>query len=409
MNNAPPLTGNVYTPATGQWHQESHSPPPQQPIPDPIRPHSGGASEDRLTRLWSLQSRLQIFGSLYGTIESQLPTFTHTIAVSVIGGPKSDMRRIWQLCLSTAFGRYRQAGRTGLQAGQLDATWDITGKSCQVIISYVNSGIEGALAGAGIGLKTALANNPLGTAGAVAIPGGLGVGVVAGANVATVGDFLYQGPTQETVGGDTLSWLNVDGVLANAAVTGGIGGAAGAVVGGILTRSITGVKKGAELGVITGAVLGAATGAIVASIQNRPALPDSNRVITTANKVNPNVQPPKPSGDGVSRTFPYLALVANALNSPCYLPASPPKGAQLDVTTPVYYGDPSKPYDKANINNTVNGYIVNIPVNTDAVIGAAGGLIAGIQFISKDRKDGYPLLPDKTIVNLQGPTNPGSQ
>lgn len=394
----PAPTGYTYTPPNGQW---THQPPPAAnptvgPVPSPVL-HS--AEDTKLNKLWSFQTKLGLLGTIYDFTEAQFPTFTHTIAVSVIGGPKSDMRRIWQLCLSTAFGRYRQGGRTGIQAGHLEATWDITSKSCQVVIGYVNSGIEGAISGAGSLAATAILN----PAGAL-LAGG--IQAIAGP---TTGDFLYQGPTQETVGGDTLSWLNADGVYANTAVVGAAGGGVGAVLGGLLFKSASAAKTGAKIGTVVGTVVGAIQGRLIDSIKNRPALPDSNRVITTANKVNPNIQPPKPSGDGVSRTFPYLALVANALNSPCYLPASPPKGAQLDVTTPVYYGGPSKPYDKANINNTVNGYIVNIPVNTDAVIGAAGGLIAGIQVISKDRKDGYPVMPDKTIDNLQGPTNPGTQ
>jgi len=402
----PNLSNNVFTPTTGQWsHQQPpQAPQPVGPVPAPVR-HD--AEDTKLNKLWSFQTRLSLIGGAYRLAEANLPTFTHTIAVSVVGGPKSDMRRIWQLCLSTAFGRYKQGGRTGIQAGNLEATWDITGKSCQVVISYINSGVEGLLSrGGGIGVPTAAIVDP--------VAGGVVNGLVKQFTAPTTGDFLYGGPTQETVGADTLSWLHADNVYAAALIGAGAVGAVGAFSGGVVggrlfNAPVAGAKKGAAIGAAAGAAAGLVFGSIIERFKNRPPLPDSNRVITTANKTNPNIQPPAPSGDGVSRTFPYLALVANALTSPCYLPASPPKGAQLEVKTPVYYGTTKSPYDTSNINKVVNGYFVNTPLNLDAAIGAAGGLIAGIQVISKDRKDGYPVMPDKTIVNLQGPTNPGTQ
>jgi hypothetical protein len=54
-----------------------------------------------------------------------------------------------------------------------------------------------------------------------------------------------------------------------------------------------------------------------------PVLPDEQRVITTGEKLDPRVQPPKPPVDGVSRGH-LLTMVAASLASPGVLVEAPP-------------------------------------------------------------------------------------
>jgi len=61
-----------------------------------------------------------------------------------------------------------------------------------------------------------------------------------------------------------------------------------------------------------------------------PALPDDGRLITTGEKTHPAVQPPRPIIDGATRTS-LLALVAQSLTEPCFLPDAP-----LPTATPWY-------------------------------------------------------------------------
>lgn len=355
--------------------------------------HNGGASS--LEKLWTLESAMRAVG----TVDSQFPTFSHSISVAVAGGPKSDMRRIWQLCLATAFGRYRQAGMFGIQQGSLQATWDITGKACKVTISYVNSGV--------IGLALSVFNQSAAAAGSL---GALGTGVFTAAKGLgltsanpTVGDFLLAGPTQETVGGDMLSWLTADTILA-ATVAGAAGGGTWAYLGGryVLQLSDRTSRNAAVLGAITAGKTAYLMAKAASYIKQRPPLPDTNRVITTAYKLNPNIQPPPPSGDGLSRTFPHVALVANALTSPCYLPEAPPQ-AIVRRKQPIFVNPakPPKPPKTQDLN-------ANQAVDTDATPTGSAAITEILSGYNSGVKDGYFPPPDY-LKYLGGPTNPGTQ
>lgn len=339
-------------------------------------PHHGGqnaaSTDSKLNKLWLLQQRLD----LAKQIDSNLPYFSHSIAVSVVGGPKADLQRIWALCLSTAFGRYRQAGLQGFQSADLDAVWDITGKSVQVQMSYVNSGFVGT--GLNLVSRTGLTRSYT--------------------------DFIVQGPTQETVGGKTASWINADLVIAAV----GLNAAAGAGVGRIVGGRFFGDP---QLGGAIGGGAGAAQGLILADLVRRVKgngefdLPDSGRIITTANKINPNLQPPKPPGDNLSRTFPYIALVANALTEPGYLPAAPPLPSR-EEPRPVFV---PLTESAGQTNSRLQGQAINLPapLGVDALTAAFGGLAVAdqtLRTLAAPRADGYPGLP-KDAADLRGITN----
>lgn len=66
--------------------------------------------------------------------------FAHTITVSVKGGPQASLRRCWFLCLAALFGR-RKRGTDALWAEALNAQWDITGKTVTATLSYATSAI----------------------------------------------------------------------------------------------------------------------------------------------------------------------------------------------------------------------------------------------------------------------------
>lgn len=335
--------------------------------------------DDKLNRLWTLQERLR----LAQQVESNLPYFAHSISVSVVGGPKADLQRIWALCLSTAFGRYRQAGLQGFQSADLDAVWDVTGKACQVQMSYVNSGF-------------------IGVALNVAAKGTSALGI--GARTST-GDFLVNGPTQETVGGKAAAWINADLILGAVSAGGAAGYVAGAFIGG---RFLGDARLGGAVGAAGGAIQAYAAAkatALASGYDAERQLPDSGRIITTANKVNPNLQPPKPPGDNFSRTFPYVALVANALSNPGYLPAAPPLP---DRTEPVPVYVPLTD-TVGQTNSRLAGQAINLParLGVDALTAAFGGLaVAGetIRTLAAPRADGYPGLP-QTSADLRGITN----
>lgn len=369
---------------------------PQTPSgPPPANSLPSDAYGKALNRLWVLREAL----SLKTTLDDQLPTFQHTIAVSVVGGPKAKLERIWALALSTAFGRYRQAGVTGVQSAELEGTWDITGKSVQVVLTYANSGMIGL----GSSVLRQLANQPAATAalgGAAAVGAGLSLGGRA------TSEFIISGPTQETVGGNTLAWLEAENVLAAAATGAILGATGGYIIGGILSKlSVAAAAFGAAINLprtlsTLGAVSLGAQGAATVSAGNALRrslypLPDTGRIITTAEKFDPNLQPPAPSGDGLSRTFPFIALVSNALTEPCYLPGSPPQKA------------PRKKYPKfLSVTDISTATTINRKIQS---VGAAPANLKayGDGTSEKWPDDGYPEAIPQKIEDLTGVTATG--
>lgn len=350
----------------------------QQQLKDRIL--SGGSSKtgsgQRTSEiLWTVTQGLQ----LAETLNSQLPSFSHAIDVTVTGGPKSDIQRIWSLCLSTAFGRYRQAGLQGIQGASLEGYWDITQKVVRCRLSYTNSGsVEVAqvvAANAGYGRDNSTSN------------------------------FLMNGPTQETVGGNRLSWVEAEQVLAQGAVSAGyaliVGGAATTLARSLDPAGILSLAPSSTVqnGVAAGAFIAAALKQQAKNAQDRLdyPIPDAGRLITTATKTNPDIQPPPPSGDGLSRSAPFIALVSNALTDPCYLPASPPQ-VKRKKRKPKFF--PKGLWEKrVPLNTALSGYNQNVPVVT-ATFGDSGDTTVYPE-------DGYPKAFPVIIPDLTGVRNPG--
>ncbi len=335
----------------------------------------GSTAERWNSRLWATQSALDLASRVS---EGTTPTFAHTIRVSVSGGPDADIRRIWYLCLSAAFGRYKRR-EYGYQGCQIDCVWDITGKAVSVELAYQNNGLSNAIS------------------------------VFSGTNGLNL---IQEGPTQVTVGGTWPGWLCrigqgtqgvVGGVIiqgSNLVVNGSIPGLApsgntptgspgfGTVLGSVLNASFlaglttptaqgfpetgnqptvlptpintTGVDPLRE-NQTAGRVATMSDGTVVTFANGPPKLPDEDRIITTGEKLDARIQNPRPPSDGISRGS-LVALVS------------------------AYLGDPGVPVPKLPV-----GYIppepLGVKVTGDPVPGATRGERP------TRRPDGYPYPP----------------
>lgn len=326
---------------------------------------SGGNSTSLGESLWTAQTALDMAEKLWDMADRQFPTFDHTISVAVKGGPEADLRRIWYLCVSAAFGRYRRRS-VGVQKAIFDATWDVTGKAVSCTIGYQDSGLLSAASRAlspnnspdsglmllqqGPDQVTVGGNWPgflwtVGQSGGAVLPkvfGGIfpvdpGLGGIA-LNIATT---LLNGPLG--FWSTLLNAANQEGEFDHSSGTYGwqlVRGCSGPYpmtellqtgwrtvdVLKELPRGIVGGSLGLPWRRVYPAVAGGSSrygskinlgkGAV-------PLLPDDGRVITTGEKRDPTVQPPKPQLDGISRNS-LVQLVAQALQSPCYLPKQVP-------------------------------------------------------------------------------------
>ncbi len=306
--------------------------------------------------VWQVTGRLDLLKRAIDLVTDSMPAVTHSILVEVIGGPRADIRRIWYLAVSAALGRYRTGIRTTLSPLSIAAMWDITGKAVSIELVYQNNKL------------TDLAISPL-TVGL--IPGVAGIGAAPYRfNDPTLGpiQFLMRGPEQVTVGAGWDSMLRADPRFAapvervpivrnirtppawlarlsgapTYCLSGTSARGSGVQRSGIVELAGTGpnaVNPLREFPVIAGSRTGvslypyrvtfSATGGIpepantLVGLNTLPNLPDQNRIITTVEKLDVNIQPPKPPYDGHTR-FGLLSLVAQALQNPCYLPSSPP-------------------------------------------------------------------------------------
>lgn len=170
-----------------------------------------------LDHAWNLQALQDMAGRLYEKGSLLWPAFSHTISVSVQGGPEADLRRVWYLCLAAAFGRYRNRALGWWGATELDAVWDITGKAATVTIGYQNSGWSDA------STRIQAAKG----AAAGAFNSGLSL--------------IQRGPDQVTVGGSWPQFTYMAGQnVGNAGFLGILqGGRAGAIGGGQLLGAIS--------------------------------------------------------------------------------------------------------------------------------------------------------------------------
>lgn len=323
----------------------------------------GGGSPSTLEKRWAHQTALDLFGRYSGMASDWLNSQTHVISVAVRGGPEADLRRTWYLCLAILFGRYRNSALRSIQGGVFEAEWDITGKAVSASLAYSTSGIGGLIAGSMRALvqrgpdqvtvggswpalfyTTAQALPTVGSA--LSTLGSWGVMGLSGMIVSGLGSaFSPPSAATETVVTPTTGtlhaspWVLAPGeVGCNPSATPSVkivrfGGFNGRVAS--VYREIPRSGDGGNTirlpwrRIVPDAMKDASyslqgTGILSPSVQ-LPALPDDGRLITTGEKYDPRVQNPRPPIDGVSRGS-LVALVAQALNQPCYLTAAPPCG-----------------------------------------------------------------------------------
>lgn len=308
------------------------------------------AQAEKLNKLWAYDSQWSIASRLTGLIGDNTPSFIHAINVSVIGGPQADLRRVWFLACAAAFGRYRNRVK-GVGQANLDAVWDVTGKSVSVSIAYINSGFSNVLANVFRSGATPLIGGPALLLGVVNILGGgftTGPGRTAvagtGRTQLSATQFIQVGPDQVTVGGGWPDFMQQGSSPNPATIPADLppqDEMCEADRGRVLkfgknpAVDVTGevpIRKSGDLLVPWGRVgpVGlntvhpAATRGFSSNLLilgNRIALPDDGRLITTGEKLDPRVQPPKPVIDGKSRMS-VVAAIHAALHAPCYAPES---------------------------------------------------------------------------------------
>lgn len=336
----------------------------------------GGEREGFLDRIWKIDSAVALFERIVGKLSSLTSTFVHTIQVSAVGGPHSDLRRVWYLTCAAAFGRFRnRIGATGYLEYQLEAAWDITGKATMVTLGYTVSGIlpqaDQAIRGAldaptsslRFGLSTAF---PQIAAAWVALEGasrsatpttGPATRIVAG-GIDGARELLFRGPDQVTVGGNWPAFVTGSSAVARDGEYREVPVASIVELGEFLIDRLAGpggparpnlfrelpfVSVRNSEDVVTAVPVGqiadlardpnfltrytgstgpvAFYGGTFGGFPRVPRMPDSGRVITSGEKFHPDVQPPKPPTDGHSRCS-ALQLVTLALHAPCHAPES---------------------------------------------------------------------------------------
>lgn len=327
-------------------------------------------------RAWQFQEAEGIATKLANRSTDLFSGFEHSISVVVQGGTEADIRRVWYLALSTAFGRYRNAVQGLLSETAFRGEWQVTAKACKVEIFYRTNRTEQRLGRPGWGIAIgatvaggaaagAIIGNMLLPAGGLLIGGIIGgvIGGAAGGAGALIIDpskqwyyLTARGPEQLTVGGDWPGWaiigrpgpqaftrVGVDGppcipggsletvngtIPARASITSTTLGLPGTyreypIFGGTDSASLQFPARVQTMLGADGTVLPANPPILPASTFGSVALPDDGRVITTADKSNPRVQPPTPPVDG-NTAYTFLSLVAQALHCPCFLPTTPP-------------------------------------------------------------------------------------
>ncbi len=322
--------------------------------------------------LFGISQALQLVNQL----DKSQDTTIHGIEVTVVGGPYARIERIWQLCLAAAFGKFREGPNFNSKTSEdiFQAEWDITGKVVKFAIISTMSGIGGAA-------ESAVAADPSVVVGQFLTTFGRGIVDTADTEAAfrdmrresaekdvlsknprqraiDPRSYLLLGPTQEVCGGRWPSVLNEGATEARRKIGGG----------SILPRSVQPAAQGKLLNGDDQLIL----------------LPDDGRMITSANKIDPNFQWPVPQIDGVSRAG-LLALVAAALtNNPDIFPVFPPQtidkpidGSQGIISRPakIYLAGQQEP---ANIRATIKTFSQRPGISNPSV-----------------SLDGYKRLPDK--------------
>lgn len=410
--------------------------------PGPSNRMEAGRSTPLLDKMWIAQAGMDIADKIHDKLDGNLPSFTHTISVAVRGGPEADLRRVWYLCCAAAFGRYRNRV-LGLQQVHLDATWDITGKACSITIGYTNSGMLAVAEKEFSKLfSVPTFDNPL-----AFIQRGPDQVTVGGNWPSFVATFAQMGS------GILPSWINTVGqFIGGQLVYGPVLGPAIAIqrlynllnlqanIDSISTVRIpneqwtvearcgsrtpmalqlfggTGRGLFRELPRINGTttylpwrrVLPDGQNSVISygSTQTRsgaiPVLPDDGRLITTGEKLDPNVQHPRPQVDGIGRSS-TLSLVAQALQTPCFLVASPPCPVAPLGSSGVEVYRPGEGTNLLGLNDSKIARVFQPSTDASTSSGFWGNLLGTISsalgFTNRGR-DGY--LPPTSVPNLRG-------
>lgn len=305
--------------------------------------------------VWQKIGWLDLLNRGIGIVRGALPGFSHSIQCAIAGGPNADIRRIWYLCASVVYGRFRNRVRTAGCAISAAATWDITEKVVSLELNYTaNSLSSGFSTSSDAGFADpGNSGSALMARGPEQLTIGGGFNTVFNPLVTRLRDFPPAGPTIRP------AW--VAAITATGCV--GAGGSGGPVAiystrtegydgtilfpgvgkeaikvlrelpdgglqtfpgaGGLRTTGLSAFAYPYRVSYIRFG-LGFPGGTYVSpSTAALPRLPDEQRVITTNEKNDVRVQPPKPHLDGSTRSS-FLALVSAALQTPCFLPAAPP-------------------------------------------------------------------------------------
>lgn len=384
---------------------------PAEPTQPPDPSHRGGVD------VWQKIGWLDLAKRGFDSARAMLPSFNHSIQIAVAGGPNADIRRLWYLCVSATFGRFRNRVRTAAVPISLSATWDVANKVVSLEINYSANQLD-QLEGDRLGFSSVGLADPGGSASAL----------------------MSRGPEQVTVGGaweriflpsdirklektapsvpqpKWIALLTKSGCI-------GVGGSGGPVQWAVTSTidPVAGRVSSPGLGLIDvlkelphGAAVntgegatfmkatrypyavsyvqpgaaGGGTGPRAAVVTNDalPRLPDEHRIITTNEKFDRRVQPPKPHVDGVTRSS-FLSLVAASLQTPCYLPQAPPCTRNPAGSSGVFARAAS---DGSGAN----------PKDMEGLWEAA---VYGKWPLADDQgPDGYPLPPLNTVTNYGG-------
>jgi len=318
--------------------------------------------------------------------------FAHSITVTVRGGPAASLRRCWFLCIAALFGR-RKRGLESNFAEALNAQWDITGKSVTATLSYTNNALTEPSQNLNEGLtaQALLQRGPdqvtigggwtnqyytvsqgrySSSPQSLAVIGGWFRGDVVDRNAilrTPPGEFVnknavntlntpwvtYTLPPVEppkVVNGYTVGWLiskvTTDNlpVISNVFTMPWLIQLAEPDVLAEMPIALPNAQTEAIPYTIVAPLQIQGVNGVDVTINNQrfvtrgankgmiPVLPDEGRVITTGEKHNRYVQPPKPPVDGVSRGS-LLSMVAAALASPGVLVEAP--GNLVNNTQPI--------------------------------------------------------------------------
>lgn len=269
---------------------------PRQPAA-PTKVKVGGPIPIKLGRNWFNDLfAISTAAAAAHRIGQTMPCTIHEVTVSVVGGPESTIERIWQLCVATAFGKYREGPNFNLGMADVtyQAVWDLSAKAVAFrIISDSN--------GWGVAVDALL--KPFLASPRQRNSSGLG--------------YLLTGPSQETCGGLYPAVFSDVARKTRPKVVGGM------PVG--RNRAAPDADK------------------VQVDFQKLGDLPDDGKMITSGYKYDPEFQPPSPMRE--ENITDIVSLVSAAIKTPGYLPYRVPeiKRGDFPQSSPIIYTDHREP------------------------------------------------------------------